>query len=191
MLLLVLGLIAFFGVHSVRIWGEAWRQGRLAAWGAGTWKLAYSAASLAGLALLVWGYAGARAASPVLWTPPHAARAVTALGVLVAFVLLASSGVPGRIKSALGHPMTLGVKTWALAHLLSNGSLAAVLLFGSFLAWSVLVFSAARRRDRAAGVTRPPGRLTADAQAVVIGVVAWVAFARWGHLWLIGVSPMG
>ena len=191
MALLVLGLIVFFGIHSVRVWGEPWRLRQIATRGAGTWKLAYSVASLAGLALLIWGYGAARVDSPVLWTPPHFLRAVTALLVLVAFVLLAASGVPGRIKAALGHPMTLGIKTWAFAHLLSNGSLADVLLFGSFLAWSVLVFSAARRRDRAAGVQRTPGRLTYDATAVVVGALAWVAFARWGHQWLIGVNPMG
>jgi uncharacterized membrane protein len=188
---LVLGLIAFFGLHSVRVWAEPWRQRQLAAWGEGTWKVVYSLVSAAGLALLVWGYSVARAASPVLWTPPHAARAVTALLVLVAFVLLAAYGVPGSlIRSKMGHPMTLGIKTWAAAHLFSNGSLADILLFGSFLVWSVLVFSAARRRDRAAGVQRAPGRLWRDAITVVIGVAAWVVFARWGHLWLIGVSPM-
>jgi uncharacterized membrane protein len=192
---LVLGLLAFFGVHSLRVWGESWRSRQVAALGPGAWKLAYSAASVAGFALLLWGYAQARVDTPMLWTPPPALRAVTALLVLVAFVLLASSGVKGHIKAKMGHPMTLGVKTWAAAHLLSNGSLADVLLFGSFLGWSVVVFSAARRRDRAAAagavVPRPAGSWSADALAAVIGVAAWFAFARWGHQWLIGVSPMG
>jgi len=192
---LLFGLVAFFAVHSLRVWGEPWRGRQVAAMGPGAWKLAYSVASMVGLALLVWGYAQARVGSPVLWTPPPAFRMITAVLVLVSFVLFASSGVNGRIKAKLGHPMTLGVKTWSAAHLFSNGSLADVLLFGSFLAWSVLVFSAARRRDRAggigAGVSRPAGRWSADALAAVIGAVAWFAFARWGHRWLIGVSPMG
>jgi uncharacterized membrane protein len=196
MALLLLGLVAFFGVHSLRVWGESWRSRRVAAMGPGAWKLAYSAVSIAGLALLVWGYAQARVGSPMLWTPPAGLRVVTAVLVLVAFVLFASSGVNGHLKAKMGHPMTLGVKTWSAAHLFSNGSLADVLLFGSFLAWSVLVFSAARRRDRAAGTgagggSGPAASWGADALAAAIGAAAWFAFARWGHQWLIGVSPMG
>lgn len=187
--LFLLGLVAFFGVHSLRVWGEGWRSRQVAALGANTWKAVYSAVSIAGFALLVWGYSQARAGSPVLWTPPVALRMVTSILVLLAFILFASSGLNGRIKSKLGHPMTLGVKTWAAAHLFSNGSLVDVLLFGAFLAWSVLVFRAARQRDRASGVVRSAGSPGADALAVVIGAVAWFAFARWGHAWLIGVNP--
>jgi uncharacterized membrane protein len=110
----------------------------------------------------------------------------------VSFVLLAAAYVPGTwIRAALGHPMTLGVKTWAFAHLLSAGTLADVLLFGAFLAWAVPVYAAARRRDRAAGVPRPEASLARDTLAVVIGVVAWVAFALRLHESLIGVRPFG
>jgi uncharacterized membrane protein len=192
MTLLLLGLIAFLGVHSIRVWGESWRSARIAAWGPLGWKGAYSVASLAGLALLVWGYSVARVSTPVLWNPPAGMRLVTAVLVLVAFVLFAASYVPGtRLKAAVGHPMTLAVKTWSVGHLLSNGSLADVSLFGSLLIWSVLVFSAARRRDRAAAVKPPPGNAARDVVAGLLGAAVWFLFARWGHVWLVGVSPMG
>jgi len=189
---LIVGLIVFLGPHSVRLVAEPWRARQRAALGEARWKVGYSVASVAGLVLLIWGYSLARVNSPLLWSPPLWTRHLTALLVLVAFVLLAAAYVPGtRIKAAVGHPMTLGVKTWALAHLLSNGSLADVLLFGSFLAWSVAVFAVARRRDRAAGAPRPTGTLGRDAIAVVAGAVAWLVFAGRLHEWLIGVRPFG
>jgi uncharacterized membrane protein len=87
--------------------------------------------------------------------------------------------------------MTVAVKVWAFAHLIANQTLADMLLFGSFLAWSIAVFAAARRRDRAAGVTYAPGTASRTVVAVVVGVVAWIVFALWLHGWLIGVRPFG
>ena len=190
MAVLIVGLIVFLGVHSVRVFAEPWRLRQQAALGEMGWKIGYSVASVAGLALLIWGYSMARVNSPQLWSPPHWTQAITALLVLLAFVLFAAGYVPGtRIKSSIGHPMTAGVKTWAFAHLLSNGSLADVLLFGSFLGWAVAVFVVARRRDRAAGVQRPPGSFGRDLIAWMVGVVAWFVFAHYLHEWLIGVRP--
>jgi len=190
MTVLILGLIAFLGLHSVRVVAESWRVRQRAALGEMRWKLAYSVASIGTLALLVWGFSLARASTPVVWTPPHALRYLTALLVLVSFVMVAAAYIPGtQLKAATGHPMTLGIKTWALAHLLSNGSLADIVLFGSFLIWSVAVFAAARRRDRAAGAQRPAGNLGRDAIALLAGAVAWFAFAGGLHDWLIGVRP--
>jgi uncharacterized membrane protein len=127
-----------------------------------------------------------------LWSPPVWTRHVAALLTLPAFVLLAAAYVPGtRIKAAVGHPMVLGTKVWAFAHLISNGRLADVLLFGGFLAWSIVLYAASRRRDRRTSVRRVAGSASRDAIAVVAGLVAWAAFAFWLHGMLIGVRPFG
>ena len=192
MAILILGLIGFLGLHSLRVVAEPWRVRQVAALGEMRWRGLYSIGSIVSLVLVVWGFSLARSTTPVIWTSPMALHYVTALLVLVSFVLLAAAYVPGtRIQAATGHPMTLGVKTWAFAHLLSAGTLADIVLFGSFLVWAVAVFAAARRRDRAAGTQRPSGALARDALAVVIGVVAWVAFAGRLHEWMVGVRPFG
>jgi len=192
MTILILGLVLFLGAHSVRIVGEDWRTSMRARIGEGPWKGGYTAVSLVGLALVVWGYGLARQAPVVLWATPLWTRHLAGLLTLVAFVMLAAAQVPGNaIKSRLRHPMVLGVKVWAFAHLLANNTVADLVLFGSFLVWAVLNFRSARARDRAAGTVYPPGRAVPTVIAVVAGVGAWVAFALWLHLWLIGVRPFG
>jgi uncharacterized membrane protein len=192
MLVLLLGLVLFLGVHSTRIVAEGWRTGMLAKLGEKGWKGAYSLASLVGFVLIVGGYSLARQQPVVLWSPPVATRHIAGLLMLVSFILLSAAYVPGNgIKSKLRHPMVLGVKVWALAHLLSNGNLADVLLFGSFLVWSVLSFRAARGRDRAAGLVGTAGKLSATLATVGVGIVAWAVFAFWAHAALIGVRPFG
>jgi uncharacterized membrane protein len=189
---LILGLILFLGTHSVRIVADGWRARQLARWGELPWKGAYTLLSLAGFALIVWGYGLTRTAPAVLWTPPAWTYGVTIVLMVPAFILIAAAYVPGtRIKAAVGHPMIAGVKLWALAHLLSNGRLGDVVLFGAFLAWAVLDFAAARRRDRAAGVRYPAGPFARDAIAIVAGLVAWILFTFYLHAWLIGVRPLG
>lgn len=190
MLVFLIGLILFLGVHSVRIVADDWRSARIAQWGEGAWKGLYSVASLAGLVLLVWGYGQTRATPIDLWQPPVFTRHLASLLTLPAFILLAAAYVPGtRIRARLGHPMVLGVKLWALAHLLANGRLADLLLFGGFLLWAVADFRAARARDRREGVVRTAGPASRDAIAVLVGVGAWAAFAFVLHGWLIGVMP--
>lgn len=189
---LILGLLLFFATHSARIFAEDWRVRFIAHHGVVRWKLAYSIVSLVGLALIVWGYGQARIEPVPLWLPPVWTRHLAALLTLPASVLIAAAYVPGtRMKATLGHPMLAGVKLWALAHLIANGTLADVLLFGSFLAWAVAGFSISRRIDRAEGLVRPPGSPSRDAIAVVVGVVAWFVFVRYLHLSLIGVAPFG
>lgn len=192
MSLLIVGLVLFLGVHSVRIVADGWRSQMLARLGEGAWKGLYSVLSLAGLVLVAWGYGLARQEPVVLWNPPVAMRHAASLLTLVAFILLLAAYVPrNALKARLHHPMVLGVKTWALAHLISNGNLADVLLFGTFLLWAVLDFRAARQRDRALGTSYPSGTLAGTGIAVVLGLVAWAAFAFWAHALLIGISPMG
>ena len=190
MTLLILGLILFLGMHSIRIVADDWRTARVAQFGENGWKGLYSLASALGLALVVWGYGLARAEPVVLWAPPGWTKHVAALLTLPAFILIAAAYVPGnRIKAAVGHPMVAGVKVWAIAHLLSNGNLADVLLFGAFLAWAVLDFRSARQRDRAAGVRYATGSGARDGMAIAAGIGAWALFAGFLHLWLIGVRP--
>lgn len=188
---LVLGLVIFLGVHSVRIVADGWRTSMRERLGEPAWKGLYTLLSIAGFSLIVWGFGQTRLQPEVLWVPPVAMRHVAALLVLIAFIFLAAAYVPGNaIKARLHHPMILGVKVWALAHLLANGKLADVVLFGAFLVWAILDFRSARQRDRAAGTRYPSGNAMGTALTVVIGIVAWAAFAFWGHQALIGVAPL-
>jgi uncharacterized membrane protein len=192
MAILIIGLVLFLGVHSTRVFAEGWRTATVARIGETPWKGMYALVSIATFALLVWGYGMARQAPVVVWTPPRGMAHVTALLTLVAFVLFVAAYVPGnQIRAKLHHPMILGVKTWAFAHLLSNGTLADIVLFGAFLAWAVIDYAAARRRDRANGTVYLAGHGSRTAIAVVVGIVAWVVFAFWLHGPLIGVRPFG
>lgn len=189
---LILGLVIFLGVHSVRIVADGWRTRVIAQWGAQPFKGTYALLSLLGFGLIVWGFGQARLAPVLLWQPPLPMRHVAALLTLVSFVFLVAAYLPGNaIKARLRHPMLLGTKVWALAHLMANGKLADVVLFGAFLVWAIVCFRAARQRDR----INPPPALPSSAWAtgltVVLGVAAWAGFAFWGHLYLIGVSPLG
>jgi len=187
---LILGLVIFLGAHSVRIYADDWRARTIARMGPNGWKAVYSLVSIAGFVLIVWGFAQARQTAGVLYAPPVFMRHITGLLVLGSFVLLAAAKVPGNhIKAAVGHPMVAGVKLWAFAHLLANGRVADVVLFGAFLAWAIVDFIVSRKRDRAAGTRYPAGRGARTAMTVVIGVAAWVVFAFWAHQWLFGVAP--
>jgi len=192
MTLLIAGLIVFLGVHSVRIFADDWRTARVAAMGPLAWKAVHSVISIAGFALIVYGYGLAREAPVDLWNPPLFTRHLASLLTLPVFVLIAAAYVPGtHIRAALKHPMILGVKAWALAHLLANGRLADVVLFGAFLAWAILDFRAARLRDRKLGTTCPAKGALRDIVVVVIGLAAWAVFALMLHGPLIGVRPFG
>jgi uncharacterized membrane protein len=190
MAILIIGLAIFLGIHSVRIVAERWRRAQIARVGEHAWKLGYSVLSAVGLGLIVWGYGMARATPVVLWHPPIGMRHVAGLLTLIAFVFLVAAYVPrNHIKARFHHPMVLGVKAWAAGHLFANGTVADVLLFGSFLIWAVVSFIAARRRDRVAGVTYAAGTARGTLLAVAGGAVAWAVFAFWLHGILIGVRP--
>ena len=190
MTLLVIGLVVFLGIHSARIVADDWRTARIAKTGPGPWKLAFTILSLIGFALIVYGYGQARQATPLLFSPPLWTKHLAAVLTLPAFILIAAAYVKGtRIKAYVGHPMILGVKVWAISHLIANGTLADVVLFGSFLGWAVLDYSASRRRDRGAGIVYPIGSVTRDMIAVLAGGIAWVVFGFLLHGPLIGVRP--
>jgi len=187
-----LGLVLFLGTHSARILAPGLRDRAVRSMGLMPWKGLYSLISLTGFVLIIWGYGEARGAPTWIWLSPDWTRHLTALLLIPAFILLAAAYVPGsHMKAKLGHPMVLGVKTWAFAHLLSNGTVADILLFGSFLAWAILYYAVARRRDRAEGVTYTAVSAQRDLIAVVVGLAFYGAFAVVLHEWLIGVRPFG
>ena len=189
---LIVCLVIFLGVHSVRIVADDWRTAQIAKRGPKAWKGIYSALSLIGFVLIVYGYGLARQVPTVVYAPPAWLRHLGTALTIPAFILVAAAYVPGtRIKRAVGHPMVLGVKVWAVAHLLANGAVADLVLFGSILVWAVVNYAAARRRDRAAGTVYAVGPVSRDVRAVVIGLVVWAVFAFWLHGVLIGPRPFG
>ncbi|MGJ7506068.1 NnrU family protein [Variovorax sp. GT1P44] len=190
MSLLVLGLILFLGVHSVAIVSPAWREGQIVRHGERAWKGIYALVSLAGFLLLIYGYGLARQTPVVLYTPPSAMRHLALLLMLPVFPLLFAAYLPGRIQRSAKHPMLLAVKLWAAAHLLANGTLADVLLFGGFLAWAVADRISVKRRTVPHKVPgAPPGALN-DVIALIVGLAVYVVFIFRAHAWLIGVSPI-
>jgi len=190
MLKLVAGLMIFLGVHSIRIFAPQWRERMIARIGTGPWKVLYSLASLAGFLLIVGGYAAARLEPVLLYNPPYWLRHLAMLLMLPVFPLLLAAYLPGRIKAAVKHPMLTATKAWALSHLLVNGMLADLLLFGGFLAWAVLDRISAGKRPQAV-VRGAPLSIRNDVIAVVVGLVVYGVFVMWAHVRLFGVAPMG
>lgn len=192
MMPLVLGLALFIGVHLITTQVE-FRNGLVARMGAGAFKGAYSLVSLAGFALIVFGYHKLQlmpGKNPVLWTPPHWGRHVTMLLMLPVFPLLVATYLPGRISAAVRHPMVTAVKFWALAHLMVRGDAGSLLLFGGLLAWAVFDRISLKRRE-ADGLVQPrSGPLRNDVIAVALGLALYLAFLTWGHAALIGVPLM-
>ena len=193
MLVLVVGLVIFLGVHSVSIVAARWRTATVARLGERPWKGLYSLASGVGLALVIVGYGMARRDPVVLYTPPAALRHLALLVMLPVFPLLFAAYLPGRIRAAVKHPFLLAVKLWAFAHLLANGMLADVLLFGAFLAWAVADRISVKRRsaDEAHEVPAAPPGAANDAIALIGGLAVYAVFIVWAHRWIIGVSPLG
>lgn len=192
MTILVLGLIIFIGAHSFTMAREP-RARAIARLGEGPYKGLYSLVSLLGLVLIIWGFGAYRAEGYIqVWNPPVWTRHLSLLLVWPAFVAFAAAYLPGRIKGALKHPMLAGLKIWALAHLLANGDLGSILLFGSILAWAVVARISVKRRDVAAqhGGTAAPAGWRNDILAVVIGTAIYLAFVFWLHPWLIGVPVL-
>ena len=190
MTLLIAGLILFIATHSLRIFADDWRSRMVSKIGPMPWKGLISVASLVGIILMSKGYAAARAAPVLLWQSPVWMSHLVSLLMLAAFILFIAAYVPKNlIKARLGHPMIISVKIWAFGHLLANGTVADLLLFGGLLAWAVMSFRAARQRDRREGVVRVAGSAMPTVITVAVGAVIWAWFAFQGHAWLIGVRP--
>jgi uncharacterized membrane protein len=183
---LLLGLVLFFGVHSISIVNDPWRDRMAARLGEWRWQGVYALVSVAGLALIVWGYGLARHDPVVLYTPPSWLHTVAMVLLVPVFPLLLAAYLPGRIQTAAQHPMLAATKLWAAAHLLANGTLADVLLFGVFLVWAVVDRISMKRRTQRPVPGIPPSPAN-DVIAVVGGLALYAAFVLWLHGLLIGV----
>jgi uncharacterized membrane protein len=190
MTILILGLVIFLGLHSTRIVSESGRARAIARIGEGPWKGIYSALSAIGLILIIWGFALARYDAPLLWTPPVGARHFTMLLMLASLIVLASSHFKrSHIAVMVRHPMLWAVLLWSLGHLIANGSVADLVLFGAFFVWSVVDLMSSYARDRGNGVVYAAPEFRATAGAVAAGLVVYALLIGGLHLWLFGVSP--
>jgi len=188
MTLLIIGIIVFLGLHLLPT-VSGLRDRLISRFGQNGYRALFSLLSIAGFALLVYGFAKA----PVVqvWLPPGWTRWVAIVLMLPAFVLLVAAYVPGRIKARLKHPFLVAIKIWALAHLIANGDFASIILFGSFLAYAVYDRITLKRRAARGPVTVPAsGPTRNDIIAVVLGIVLYVVFLVWLHPLLIGTAPL-
>ena len=191
LLVMILGLVLFFAAHVFTTKRDA-RAQAIARLGEGTYKILYSVVSLAGLALIVWGFGHYRTTGWIdVWYPPKAMKHITVALMLPAVILVVASYLRGRIYATLKHPMLAGVKLWAFAHLLANGDLGSIILFGSFLGWGVYDRISLKHRSDSGGPPIPVGGVTNDLIAIAVGIVAYLALAFAFHPVVIGVPVMG
>ena len=192
MLILVVGLVIFFVLHSIRLVAPQWREKSMASHGEMRWKMRFGMVTLIAAAFIVLGYMQVRLEPVWLWFPPVWTRHLAGLLVLVALFFVGSALVPNTtMKKKVGYPMLIAVKIWAFAHLISNGTLADVMIFGSFLVWSIVSFAVYRRRDRKAGVVRDQeSGVQFDLAAFTFAMVTWFAIAFYLHQAIVGVSPL-
>ena len=190
--ILILGLAVFLATHVFVSFREA-RASVIGRVGLPLYRGLFAIVSLVGLALIIWGYAQYRAHDLIqLWSPPAFMRHISAGLVLFAVIFVVAAFVPSHIKTRLKHPMLAGVKTWALAHLLSNGDLGSILLFGTFLAWGVYARIAAKRRGDIGAAAKPaPDGWTNDIIVVVLGAAIFLALGFWFHPYVIGAPVFG
>jgi uncharacterized membrane protein len=191
LLVMILGLVLFFVVHTLTTQRDL-RARVVASMGEGSYKIGYTLVSVAGLALVTWGFAHYRATGWIdVWNPPTAFKHITVALMLPAVILVVASYIRGRIYTTLKHPMLTGVKLWAAAHLLANGDLGSIILFGSFLAWAVFDRISLKRRPDAGAPPIPVGGPGNDLIAIAVGVVAYLALAFAFHPVVIGVAVVG
>ena len=191
LLVMILGLIVFFGVHTLTIQRKL-RAQVIAATGEGGYKIGYTLVSLLGFVLIVWGFAHYRATGMwEIWTPPTALKHLAVALMLPAVILVVASYIRGRIYTTLKHPMLAGVKLWAAAHLIANGDLGSIILFGSFLGWAVFDRISLKHRPDAGAPPIPVGGPANDLIAIAVGVIAYLALAFAFHPVVIGVPVVG
>jgi len=190
--ILIVGLAVFLATHVFVSFREACAR-VIERVGLSLYRTLFAIVSLVGLALIIWGYAQYRAHDLIqLWSPPAFMRHITIGLVFFAAIFIVAAFFPSHIKTRLKHPMLAGVKAWALAHLLSNGDLGSVLLFGTFLAWGVYARIAAKRRgDIGAAATPAPDGWTSDVIVVALGTAIFLALGFWFHPYVIGVPVFG
>lgn len=191
MTLLVAGLLVFLGIHSVSIFAPQWRDAQVGRLGEGGWKGLYSLVSIISLAALIYGYEMARQTPVVLYAPPVALRHLTLLLMLPVFPLLIAAYFPGRIRRLVRNPMLVAVILWAASHLLANGTLNDVLLFGGFLIWAIADLISVKRRIHAHSVPVLPASAVNDVIVVVAGLGLYGFVLLWAHARVIGVAPLG
>ena len=186
---LIAGIVLFFGIHSISIVNEPWRDKMADRLGLWTWKGIYSIIALGGLLLIIRGYGDARTQVVELYYTPVWLQHISLLLLIPVFPLLISAYVPGRIKATVKHPMLLATKLWAAAHLLANGTLADLVLFGSFLLWVFADLLSVSKRQPRQIPGAPPSKFN-DWIAIVVGLALYIAFFLWLHERLFGVSPI-
>ena len=192
MTLLICSIVLFLVLHSLRVFAPRWRQRTIDRMGINAWRGLYSLLSIASLVLLIYAFGASRAETPILYVPPMFMTHITLTLMLISMILLMASILPaGKIAVWVKHPMITSVKIWAFAHLLSNGELNSVLLFGGFLIWAVLVRISAKRRERAGEkVVRDFVSTQYDIASVIGGVALYAVILLYLHQMLIGVSPL-
>jgi uncharacterized membrane protein len=188
---MILGLALFLGVHTLPAQREL--RGRVVSvLGEGSYKLVYALVSVLGIVLIAWGFAHYRATGWIdVWNPPTAMKHITLALMLPAVILVVAAYLRGHIYTALKHPMLAGVKLWAAAHLLANGDLGSIVLFGSFLGWAVFDRISLKRRSDTGGPPIPVGGWGNDMIAVAVGFVVYLALAFAFHPVVIGVPVVG
>lgn len=193
MLLLVVGLLIFIGVHLAPA-QPALRNDLRQRFGAGAYQIGFTVLSLIGLGLIIYGYGKVQflpAKNPQLWVPPVWTKHLLWALMLPASILLAAAYVPSRIRTAVGHPMLIAIMIWSAGHLLANGRAAALLLFGTFLAWAIFDYASVKKRQALGPLGAKEGTMNGDIAAVTIGTAFWLYMLYWGHAQLIGIVLLG
>lgn len=189
--MMILGLALFLGVHTLPTQRQL-RARAIVSSGEGAYKIGYALVSILGIVLIAWGFAHYRASGWIdVWNPPKALKHITVALMLPAVILVVAAFIRGHIYTSLKHPMLAGVKLWAAAHLLANGDLGSIILFGSFLGWAVYDRISLKHRTDAGAPAIPVGGWGNDLIALAVGIIAYLALAFAFHPVVIGVPVVG